>query len=248
MAFPTATLFDDLFTRADSSDSLGAAWSAPDGFVSGDGSLSIESNTASPKVTQSWKGNVYGTLCSTADQELWAIFAAVHAVATHGLYVRVQEAGTATPDGYGAEYTNGVISMGILANNTFSTLNGGGNGFTHSQVLAAGDGFGISCSGTTIEGWKKLGAGAWTSIGTFTNTTYSTGRNLGIEIQDATGAYDEVGGGDIVTGTPFVKPAKAIITGQSVMRAATRCVGDLAKVKGRIYIPRLWTPREALVA
>lgn len=212
MAFPTTGIFDN-FNRANAAN-LGANWAT---FVTGDPTLRIVSNTAEPAST--WNGNVWTTVCAGANQEIWVKFASVNSSGAHGIYARVQQDATATPDGYGVEYQGGVIKLGRLDNNAFAVQ----AGQQITQTLAAGDSMGLECIGTTIKGYYKLGAGAWTLFGTFTDATYSAGRKLGIEIQNGSpGAYDEVGGGDVVTSTltPITIPAGLTMTPTMVLTPA----------------------------
>lgn len=64
-----------------------------------------------------------------------------------------------------------------------------------SQTVTDGDSIGASISGSTITVYYKAGAGAWTSLGTRTDATYSASGYVGVAIYGAT--LDDFGGGTI---------------------------------------------------
>lgn len=74
-----------------------------------------------------------------------------------------------------------------------------------TQAVVSGDKIGASHDGSAITIWFKAAAGSWTSIGTFTDGTYTTG-NLAIKGGDF---IDDFGGGTIVvasSGNPTMRP------------------------------------------
>jgi hypothetical protein len=71
---------------------------------------------------------------------------------------------------------------------------------TFSQELTAGDGLGASMVGSLLTAWHRSGAsGAWTAVGSTTDTTYTAAGTLSItNFADTTVRLDNFGGGSIV--------------------------------------------------
>ena len=67
---------------------------------------------------------------------------------------------------------------------------------TTVSALAGGDAIGVSAIGSTITGWLKRGAGAWTSVVTANDATYTHGA-IALETNSPVVRYDDFGGGNI---------------------------------------------------
>lgn len=129
-----------------------------------------------------------------------------------GLYFRFNSLVHASADGYfvyaeddGAG-SNTVQAWKILNGSLDTQL-----GSSIAQTVVSGDSLGISMSGNIMEIWYKSGAGAWTSLGTRTDSTYSSAGYIGLRIY-GTVVLDDFGGGEIVTATgqPLAKRISTI--------------------------------------
>lgn len=206
MAFPTTGVLDN-FNRADSA-SLGASWAV---FVSGDGRWGILSNEADG--IAGWYGDAWGTALSGPDQEAHAKIAnkgSTTAPSRVSLWVRVQETGTTTPDGYGVQFYNDagtdVWEITRLDNNVGTTL-----GATFTQEVTNGDSFGLSVVGSTIRAYHKPAAGSWTELASRTDTTYTAGRTIAIEGNQTDWRLDDFGGGDVVLTGSFSPASNSVL-------------------------------------
>lgn len=76
-------------------------------------------------------------------------------------------------------------------------------GVSQNQAVSAGDSLAIRCVGSTIEGWYKPAAGAWTLIATTTDTSLPGSGYAGIIAADATIRVDDFGARTITRTAPF---------------------------------------------
>lgn len=197
MAFPTTGVLDD-FNRADAAN-LGANWAT---FVLGDADMRVISNQAGGGANGNWTGNVWNSAVG-ADQEAYATLGGTMAGVSFAVYVRVQEYGTSTPDGYAVEYNptragGAAIRLVKLNNNSAQGL-AGANGEWTLISLVAGDSIGVEIVGSVLRGFYKQGAGAWVEFNTATDAAYSTGDRIAMEINASTGRFDNFGGGTVAT-------------------------------------------------
>lgn len=190
MAFPTTSVIDD-FTRVDAA-TLGANWGG-DPWSAGN-NLRIVSNTARSQAgvqsNNAYTAATYGANCEA--------FASVGGVTANG-YGHVAARMTAT-DGTSDGYL--VQAYTVLGVRLFKYTDGGSFvqlGSTFTQTISAGDKFGISCIGTSIQAWYKAGAGAWTSVISVTDSTYAAGGNIGALVSDNNFYIDDFGGGTSTT-------------------------------------------------
>ena len=191
MAFPTTAVLDN-FNRADGSPPSG--WSQP--LYTGDGNITINTNQlalSTGTAANGWlDGATYGPDCE--------VYCTIPTLPSDGnptdLFARVADPGTATPDGYQLrqwqDASQDYFEVRRIDNGVGTTL-----GATINQTFAAGDSFGMSIVGSTIEVWYKPSAGAWTSLGTRTDGTYGSAGYLGIQIWFGTVRVDDFGGGTI---------------------------------------------------
>ena len=78
---------------------------------------------------------------------------------------------------------------GTTATQIGSTLTGS------YSTYHAGDSFGLQLVGTTITIWYKPSGGTWTSLASYTDSTYTSAGNIGLDIADTTGGAINFGGG-----------------------------------------------------
>jgi len=207
--FPTNATVLDNFNRADgaisgSTASSGVTWSTGgiDGNVNG---LNICGNQLCGINTNGVLTPSYGP-----DTEIYADMPALP-LTSDGGYVfmaeRISNVGTSGWNGYGMlfapsntwqlrRYTGG--SSTVLASGT--------------QAATAGDSLGFSVIGNTLTAWYKPAAGAWTSVVSTTDSTYSSAGPVGIELGDSTVRLDNLAGGSTVTNVPPAAPTLSIPT------------------------------------
>jgi hypothetical protein len=110
--------------------------------------------------------------------------------------------GTATQDGYQIRTNeqvggaNDQVFIEVMTNGTPTTL-----GATITQELTAGDKLGLRCEGSSISAYLFTG-GAWTLLGTRTDTTYPLAGFVGFGIRNSTGRVDDFFAGAIPGDTP----------------------------------------------
>jgi len=207
MPFPTTAVIDN-FNRADGQASFtGGGWTNQiEGANSGtltivSNQLAVFSNGAGEASSAWYNTSTYGADCE--------VYCTVPVKAGAGnpteLYARVQSPGSAAIDGYRVRLWD---DAGTDFFDVSRTDNGANTvlGATISQEYAAGDSFGMSIIGSTIEVWYKPSAGAWTSLGTRTDSTYSSAGYLGVGMWFSTGRVDDFGGGTVVGTLPSDTP------------------------------------------
>lgn len=67
-------------------------------------------------------------------------------------------------------------------------------------TLNDGDSTWLKITGSTLEGFYRIGAGAWVSVGTRTDTTYTTSGKIAMAISADTTRVDNFGGGSTAVG------------------------------------------------
>jgi hypothetical protein len=138
------------------------------------------------------------------DQEMYITINTIPNVGSAiSIIARGQDTGNVTTiDGYIVTYTRvaGTDTCNIqrLDNGVGTTL-----GSTISQEIAAGDSIGIQVRGSTIEGFYRSGSGAWVSLGTRTDTTYTAAGQLCVIGQGTTARLSNFGGGTYVPFPPL---------------------------------------------
>lgn len=182
----------DQFNRANSGD-LGASWNS--GYFGG-AALAITSNEVSGS---SGYQEDYYNVATYATAEGWYTIATLPgAGAVCYLDIRIANPGGATLDSYETVYTQaaGTDTVQVYRVDTGSPTQ---LGSTINQDFAAGDGLGLSATGSTIEVWRRS-SGTWASLGSRTDSTYSAAGYIGIGLQNATARLDDFGGGTYVAG------------------------------------------------
>lgn len=183
--FPVNGVIDS-FTRANEGPPPSANWTSS--IITTDGGMQVSSNSAigSSGVINSawWSAATFGPDCE-------AYLTNFEDADFGGVWVRLAAPGTAGVDGYHAQFyvTGSQLSLYRLDNGTYTSILTVG-----SFTPAAGDSIGISAIGSSIELWYKVGAGAWISKGSVTDSTYSASGNIGMTINGAK-RVDDFGGG-----------------------------------------------------
>lgn len=188
MPFPTTTVLDDFNTGANQALSTRAGWSASHCVGFGDFTTDAVPTKA---VSASQGDNIWGTQFTDVE----AYFTIADWTGGSGSWQLYARFGTAAAqNGYRVSHFTGTILL--------QTVTGGGtsNLASASLTLAAGDAMGISCIGSLITGYTKVGAGDWTAFGSATDATYAGPGNIGAVAQAAGLNMDSFGGGAFVTG------------------------------------------------
>jgi len=145
------------------------------------------------------------------DVEAYATLAVVtNNQQAYDVYARVQqEGGSGTHDGYVARLnTSGDIELRLITNGSGSALGPA----PFSITPAAGMKLGIRCHGSTIESWYQPSGGAWTLIGSVTDTTYPSAGKVGLGVNNnlsQAGRIDDFYAGTITSGLPYTTNREA---------------------------------------
>lgn len=212
MAFPANGILSS-FTGTDEEPlSEGGAWVGPIRTVTAtrDKCRRSTNQVTCPTVGTVIGESVYNTTFN-ADQEVFCTVATVPGTLGHTiqLYMRVLNESTSSVTSYQLVY-------GIAPSWEFWRLSGTsftqiGTTLNTTTTVSAGDSIGCTVIGSSLEAWYKPAAGAWTSIGTRSDTTYSNSGKLGVVLtQGSVSRIDDFGGGNADTSPPF--PTMPVIT------------------------------------
>lgn len=198
MAFPTTSILDN-FNRANEGPPPSANWGTPSGFNGWQVASNVcdAASVALGAAITFWSAASFG-----ASAECYCDITA-KPLATSAFYIFLRF-NTVTGNGYAVNFVNNV------GTDTVNIIREDGYGdnilASFSQEVTAGDSIGISISGSTITAWYKAAAGAWTSLGTASDATYSGTGSIGMVGLDTTISIDNFGGGTtIVSTTKFRK-------------------------------------------
>lgn len=201
MAFPTSSIVDT-FNRTNENPlataSSGATWAS----FSGSGGVGLTALQVQSNVCASTSASslMYVVGADGADCEVYAT------VTTKGgtgaivdLALGVIDTGTITTvDGYMVRFTvasgTDTIEIVRLTNLAVTVLT------TYNQEVTAGDSFGLSRVGTTLEAWYNSAGGGWSSLGTTTDSTHTGGGVKAMGIYSTTTRIDDFSGGSVVGG------------------------------------------------
>lgn len=193
--FPTTPLLD-AFNRSNTGPPLSSSWSDLAG------GNKVVSNQAAGN-TASFNFSYYNVGQFGADQEAYITVATVPAATdAAAVYCRMKDVGSVlTVDGYlcGVIPAVGtdVIRIQRIDNAVATTL-----GADFSQEVAGGDKLLFRLIGSTLEAFYGT-AGAFTSLGTRTDSTYLAGGYLGLLIQNTAARIDDYGGGTYAPQPPL---------------------------------------------
>lgn len=195
MAFPTTSVLDS-FTGTNGTDlpTYSANWVVMTNATN----LEIQSNAATGT---SGAGNNANTWTTTFNADC-EVYGTVTTKPSDNdviiLLARLVQAGDlATVDGYGLRW---LALSGTDTLDIFSVTNGAitSIGAAVGQEITNGDSFGLEIVGTTLTCYYKSGAGAWTSLFSRTDSTYSAGGKIGLYCDGSVVRLDEFGGGNYV--------------------------------------------------
>jgi hypothetical protein len=206
--FPTNSTILDNFNRADGSlsgatASSGVAWSTG-GIDSNVNGLTICGQELCGVNTNGVLSPTYGP-----DTEMYADMP-VLPLSSDGGYVflaeRISNVGGSW-NGYG---------MLFAPSNTWQLRRYVGGSSTvlasGTQAVTAGDALGFSVIGNSLTAWYKPVAGSWSSIVSTTDSTYTNGGPMGIELGDATVRLDNLSGGSTVNNSVPAAPTLSVPT------------------------------------
>lgn len=199
MSFPTTSILDD-FNRANDTDIAGSlSWIAS---LFGQSGIDIFNNQAQcTNIVNDYRNNVWNQ--SFGDAEVYVTLIDVnHGVNEVSIGVRFSGSGS-TPNGYFLywQYNNGTQTVGFYRFDSGSPTQIGSN---ISVSLSNGDKLGFSVIASTLTAYTYTG-GAWSSIGTRTDSTYGAAGNLWFYGRRAETEWlcDDFGGGEVVSATPI---------------------------------------------
>lgn len=201
MAFPTLGILDD-FNRADE-DPLALGWAGP--IFSGERQLRISSNQAAPHSVDLYGNSYWNSSAIGPDIECYCTLSSSWAASDRIIFYFRSTVG-ASVSGYRVAFRNiagdHLVFIERMDANVNTTL---GATIDPADTFASGDKFGAEMIGNTINAYYKQGAGAWTSLGSRTDSTYTGTGYIGVALTTAGSLrVDDVGGGTIggVVGTP----------------------------------------------
>lgn len=212
MAFPTTGVLED--GSGANQDPLEIRWNGSNPFINGDGGMlalisnQITDQTSPSSPTTDCSSNYDGQSGSqkfSAPLEIWATITTTSTVTNDQVALLLMtERNVATQDGYDLQIAKQAGAdrwrLRRRDNVTPSTL-----GADMSQEVSSGDSIGVSmsASGVLTAYYKATGGGAWTVIGTRTDTTYTGPFFIGMKQFQATPRSWQVipfGGGEEVAG------------------------------------------------
>lgn len=209
MAFPSTSVLDN-FTGTDGTDLpvYSANWQAT---PTGGSALEIQANAATGTSaggnnTNSWATD-YGPDCE--------VYVTINTKPADGNVILLlargqQTTSLLTADGYALRFVQnaGTDTFVIqrITNGAATSLSS-----TFSQEVTNGDSIGLEIVGNTLTAYYKAGGGAWTSLGSTTDSTYTAAGKIGMLTSSTGVRLDAFGGGTYVatgvTGTVAVTTA-----------------------------------------
>jgi hypothetical protein len=191
MAFPATPVLDS-FNRANEGPPPSAAWtgSVRSGSVVGGSVVGNQCQFASA-------ASAYWTAPFTADQEVY--YTLVAPLAANGnlrLFARISSPGLDV-NGY-------VLVLNEIGDLQIQRWDAGVPttlGAHVTQLGAAGDSYGLSCTGTAIEGWYRAAGGGWVQLLSRSDPNYVQSGVIGIESINVTATIDDFGGGSLAAAT-----------------------------------------------
>ena len=197
MAFPDTAVLDN-FNRAAEGPPPSANWTLLFGVGSKTDGTSYVRGSAG---TSGDNGSYWNVQTFGPDTEAFVKVTTVPGAAD--LYLRLANVPGATTDGYDVSINaaSNLLRYYRVDNAVFTLL-----GSTESQTISNGDSWGGTIIGSTLQIYYKVGAGAWTAMGTGrTDSTYSAAGYIGVTLDDDTGQLDDFGGGTITVSPPMFR-------------------------------------------
>lgn len=190
MPFPTTPILDDFNNGANQGLSTRAGWSASHvTYVDFVTDAVPTKAVAAGNADNIWGSNFVDCEVYTTIQDwpsLSGSFRVVGRWAASGNYYMCQIYAT----GWNVQRWDANVATVNIASGSFSPV--------------AGDSLGLSCVGSTISGYYRSGAGAWTLLGSGTDSLYGAAGGIGPFTESGAGnSIDSFGGGGIfVPGAP----------------------------------------------
>lgn len=188
MAFPTLGLLDQ-FNRADE-DPLAGGWAGP--IFSGERQLRISTNEAAPHSVDAYGNSYWNTSSIGPDLEAYCTLTSSFA-AGERVYFYFRATVGATVNGYSCRFSNDAGDHHVWVYKDGVSI----NDFDIADTVASGDKFGVEMIGDTITAYWKAGAGAWTSLGTTVDSTYTAANYIGLALVGSGVRVDDFGGGTL---------------------------------------------------
>jgi hypothetical protein len=203
--FPSIGVLDD-FTRTNENPlSDGGNWSTPNPAID---TIKLVSDKAVPNAAGAGAGIAWWNVSTFTETDVWGVVADITnypillACLTHPTGLDVA--------GYllRVEATQMYLSHLVAIEGTSHLLTG--------LSIANGDSVGMRVQGGTIAVYHKPSAGSWTLLGTFADTSYSSGYiGLGFVGSLSTGAWSQFGGGAVAPTFASTSSPIAIGSGSS---------------------------------
>lgn len=194
MAFPTLGIIDS-FTRANE-DPVANGWLGP--IFTGEPQLKVVSNQLLPN-TAGAEGNSYWNTSMGPDIEAYITLTSALAASARVIFYFRCTVG-ASVNGYRVQFRNLAGDHLILIDKMTANVNSQlGANIDPADTFASGDSFGAEMIGDTITAYYKPAAGAWTNMGSRTDTTYTGAGFSGISLVGSAVTADNFGGGTIST-------------------------------------------------
>lgn len=172
----TCSTILDNFNRANTGPPPSASWSAP--VANGDASHYVRSNGIGTNTDDTQTSSYWNVTTFGPDVEACTTLTDVASFLLHGAMVRiVNPNNTSTAGGYMAVALDGTSVTRIyrLDGTTYTQL-----GADISTTWANGDAICIKAVGSTIEAFRKPSGGAWGSVGSRTDSTYTAAGYSGV--------------------------------------------------------------------
>lgn len=201
MAFPTTPILDDFNAGANQGLSTRAGWA---NGVRALGFSDFTTDAVPTKAVAPGGGgdNVWGTQFTDCE----AYFQIADWPGSGGSWqVFARYTTAATKNGYRVSHFSGTILLQQMTGGASTNLGSG------SLTLAAGDWMGIECIGTTISGYTKIGAGAWTQFATASDATYAGPGNIAMTTDTPGNNVAAFGGGAIVVAASPFAPRRSSV-------------------------------------
>lgn len=172
----TCTIILDDFNRANEGPPPSSSWSTP--VANGDASHYVRNNGVGVSADDAQTSSYWNVTTYGPDVEACASLTDTSAFLLHGAMVRIVNPNNAsTAGGYMvvANPSTSVTQVYRLDGTTYTLL-----GADISTTWANGDAVCIKAVGATIEAFRKPSGGSWGSIGSRTDSTYSSAGYSGV--------------------------------------------------------------------
>lgn len=189
MAFPTTSVLDD-FNRANTGPPPASSWS---NSIQGSGlnGLQVVSNSLQNSGSFEQRESYWNVATFGPDSEVYITVTTVGITAMR-LYTRLASPGAAGADGYVAYFTSTTLFMYRMDDTALTQL-----GASVSVSYSDGDSLGLEAISNAITTYKKTAGGAWASIASRTDGTYTAAGNIGVGTDAQNWVLDDFGGGTI---------------------------------------------------